>query len=150
MDQPEGGDKRRNRTDRRSRSRPRIRFFLFGGRRKSTRRGNDQKKIHLCRSIASLAAGGYPASGNPQHFRRTFHASPHRERCDRRKPNYGMVPQSWHLVLHDRHASPYVLCNSNSARVSQLLFPPYTHPSEKNHTCLHRCFSGCSMLAGIS
>jgi len=44
MDQPEGGDKRRNRTDRRSRSRPRIRFFLFGGRRKSTRRGNDQKK----------------------------------------------------------------------------------------------------------
>ena len=45
MDQPEGGAERRSRRDRRSQRWPGIKYFLFGGRRKSTRRGGDQKEF---------------------------------------------------------------------------------------------------------
>jgi len=45
MGKPEGGADRRSREDRRSRSRPGVTFFLFGGRRKSARRDSDQKEF---------------------------------------------------------------------------------------------------------
>ena len=45
MGKPEGGADRRRREDRRSRSRPGGRCFLLGGRRKSARRGSDQKEF---------------------------------------------------------------------------------------------------------
>ena len=44
MGSPEEDADRRGRGDRRSRSRPRAKFFLFGGRRKSARRGSDRKE----------------------------------------------------------------------------------------------------------
>ena len=43
MDQPEVGAENRSKRDRRSKRWPGIKYFLFGGRRKSTRRGGDQK-----------------------------------------------------------------------------------------------------------
>jgi len=45
MGKPEGGADRRRREDRRSQSRPGVRCFLLGGRRKSARRGSDQKEF---------------------------------------------------------------------------------------------------------
>jgi len=45
IDKQEGGAERRGRIDRRSQRWPGIKYFLFGGRRKSTRRGNDQKEF---------------------------------------------------------------------------------------------------------
>ncbi len=45
MDHPEGGAERRSRRDRRSHRRPGFKYFLFGGRRKSTRRDNDQNEF---------------------------------------------------------------------------------------------------------
>jgi hypothetical protein len=44
MGRPEGADNRRRRSDRRSRSRPGARYFLFGGRRRSARRDSDRKE----------------------------------------------------------------------------------------------------------
>lgn len=45
MDKQKGAAERCTKVDRRSRSRPELKFFLFGGRRKSTRRGNDKKEF---------------------------------------------------------------------------------------------------------
>ena len=45
MDQPEVGAERRSRRDRRSKRWPGIKYFLFGGHRKSTRRGGDHKEF---------------------------------------------------------------------------------------------------------
>jgi hypothetical protein len=46
MEQPKGGRaERRGRGDRRSRSRPGVRFFLLGGRRQSARRESDKKEF---------------------------------------------------------------------------------------------------------
>jgi hypothetical protein len=45
MGKPEGAGDRRRMADRRSRSRPRLKFFLLGGRRKSARRGGDRKEF---------------------------------------------------------------------------------------------------------
>ena len=45
MGKSEGGADRRRMGDRRSRSRPRLKFFLLGGRRKSARRGDEKKEF---------------------------------------------------------------------------------------------------------
>jgi hypothetical protein len=45
MGKPEGGADRRRREDRRSRSRPGVKFFLLGGRRKFARRDADKKEF---------------------------------------------------------------------------------------------------------
>jgi len=45
MGKPEGSADRRERGDRRSHSRPRLKFFLLGGRRKSARRDDDKKEF---------------------------------------------------------------------------------------------------------
>jgi hypothetical protein len=45
MENSEGDADRRRRGDRRSQSRPGVKFFLLGGRRKSARRDNDKKQF---------------------------------------------------------------------------------------------------------
>ncbi len=45
MEKTEGDADRRRRGDRRSRSRPGVKFFLLGGRRKSARRDYDKKQF---------------------------------------------------------------------------------------------------------
>ena len=45
MGKPEGDADRRKSGDRRSRSRPRLKFFLLGGRRMSARRGADKRRF---------------------------------------------------------------------------------------------------------